>query len=345
MAHAGHARTGRGAGRSPREFHECDSLPDRFGRMPQPLNLTRADFGGFVALSEMAARGRAGRGHAPIGCHRISPQVLPRPISTVCRGPNARGVCWRAVTTDHKPLTCNALFAAGHFTLPKWKAPNNALGTASALDYLGGHGGPLCLHLDRRQLSEELAMLVRKDLIEYQFDTFMDVENLDSGEFERMILSQIEVREHFIVLLQGGSLDRIGEDGDWLRREIAHALAHDRNVVPVIAHGFEFRRDLVLPPDVARLPSLNALPIQRGYFDEAMKRLRTRFLKMPSKPVARPRRTGWRSFMCGGMRHRRPASIARCMTRSTVSTAAPPMSEWGVMVTLCSTSSRGHCCV
>jgi hypothetical protein len=84
----------------------------------------------------------------------------------------------------------------------------------------------------RRQLSEQLALLVRMELTEHHFDTFVDLKNLDSGEFKRTILSQIEAREHFIVLLQPGSLDRIGEDDDWLRREIAHALAHDRNVVP-----------------------------------------------------------------------------------------------------------------
>jgi hypothetical protein len=140
----------------------------------------------------------------------------------------------------------------------------------------------------RRQLSESLALLIRKDLNEHRFDAFVDLENLDSGEFERKILSQIEAREHFIVLLQPGSLDRIREDDDWLRREIAHALAHDRNVVPVTANGFEFRRDLVLPSDVARLPSLNAVPIQPGYFDAAMERLRTRFLKKPPSPTAPP---------------------------------------------------------
>ncbi len=140
----------------------------------------------------------------------------------------------------------------------------------------------------RRQISEQLALLVRMELTEHRFDTFVDLENLDSGEFKRTILSQIEAREHFIVLLQPGSLDRIGEHGDWLRREIAHALAHGRNVVPVTANGFEFRPDLVLPPDVARLPQLNAVAIQPGYFDEAMERLRTRFLKMPSKPATPP---------------------------------------------------------
>jgi TIR domain len=65
----------------------------------------------------------------------------------------------------------------------------------------------------RRQVSESLALLIRKDLIEHRFDVFMDQESLASGELERAILSQIEAREHFIVLLQPGSLDRIGEEG------------------------------------------------------------------------------------------------------------------------------------
>jgi hypothetical protein len=139
----------------------------------------------------------------------------------------------------------------------------------------------------RRGLSELLAREVRKDLIEHGFDTFVDLENIDSGEFERVILGQIEAREHFIVLLEPGSLHQIGKDGDRLRREIAYALTHGRNVVPVTANEFEFRRDL-LPPDVARLATFNAVAIPPGYFDGAMERLRTRFLKVPSNPTARP---------------------------------------------------------
>ena len=134
----------------------------------------------------------------------------------------------------------------------------------------------------RRKLSEHLARSVNNYLIGHNYDTFMDLRNLDSGEFEQVILGQIETRQHFLVLLQPGSLNQIGKDGDWLRREIAHALTHRRNVVPVTADGFELRHDLALPPDIAKLPSLNAVPIPPGYFDEAMDRLRTRFLKMPS---------------------------------------------------------------
>ncbi len=99
---------------------------------------------------------------------------------------------------------------------------------------------------------------------------------------KQVILDQIEARQHFLVLLQPGSLSQIGKDGDWLRREITHALTHRRNVVPVTADGFELSHDLALPHDISKLPSFNAVPIPPGYTDEAMDRLRTRFLKMPS---------------------------------------------------------------
>ena len=160
--------------------------------------------------------------------------------------------------------------------------PNTPAHGARWLRGTRARGGRSVFISYRRKLSEMLARSVNNDLIEHRYDTFMDLENLDSGEFERVILSQIEARQHFVVLLEPGSLDQIGMDGDWLRREIAHALAHGRNVVPVAHKGFEFRRDLVLPPDVAKLPSFNGVAIPPGYFDDAMKKLRTRFLKMPS---------------------------------------------------------------
>jgi hypothetical protein len=140
----------------------------------------------------------------------------------------------------------------------------------------------------RRQLSWPTAELIRKDLIKHDCDVFLDTKNLDSGEFDQRILREITARKHFIVLLEPGSLDRICEPGDWLRREIAHALCHGRNIVPVTANGFEFRPDLELPPDVERLPSLQAVRVttQSEYFNAAMKLLRKQFLKIPSNPTA-----------------------------------------------------------
>ena len=139
----------------------------------------------------------------------------------------------------------------------------------------------------RRDVSWAMAHLVRNDLVAHDFDVFMDVHGIDSGEFERVILREIEERTHFLVLLEPRSLDRISEPGDWLRREIAHALAHRRNVVPVLANGARMPRATDLLTDLGRLPSFNAVSVPHDYFAEAMQKLRERFLRPPA-PTPRP---------------------------------------------------------
>jgi hypothetical protein len=141
----------------------------------------------------------------------------------------------------------------------------------------------------RREVSWPLAQAVRGELVPHGFDVFLDTQNVDSGEFERVILREIERREHFLVLLEPRSLNRIADDGDWLRREIAHALAHGRNVVPLLANGARMPAPSDLPADLERLPSFNAVSVPHDYFAEAMTKLRERFLCIPEPlPTAGP---------------------------------------------------------
>ncbi|MET0188491.1 MAG: hypothetical protein ABW212_05795 [Pseudonocardia sediminis] len=51
----------------------------------------------------------------------------------------------------------------------------------------------------RREVSWPLAQAVRGELVPHGFDVFVDTQNIDSGEFERVILREIERREHFLV--------------------------------------------------------------------------------------------------------------------------------------------------
>jgi hypothetical protein len=140
----------------------------------------------------------------------------------------------------------------------------------------------------RREVSWQLAHAVRGELVGHGFDVFMDTADLDSGEFERVILTQIEARPHFLLLVEARSFDRITEPDDWLRREITHALRHDRNIVPLLAGGCRLPRAAELPADVARLPSFNAVSVPHDYFTEAMQKLRERFLKPRTPPELDP---------------------------------------------------------
>jgi hypothetical protein len=134
-----------------------------------------------------------------------------------------------------------------------------------------------------------LALLVYKDLTQHGYDTFIDYESIDSGKFATVILNQIASRSHFISILAPGCLDRTTNPEDWLRREIEYAIDMQRNIVPLLFDGFSFEReDKYLTGKLVALKQYNGPTVPDGYFDEAMKKLRNRFLKQPARGAVRP---------------------------------------------------------
>jgi hypothetical protein len=132
----------------------------------------------------------------------------------------------------------------------------------------------------RRSLSSGTARAIFQALKAQGYDVFMDVESIDSGQFDAIILRQIAARMHFILVLQPGSLDRAVEPGDWLAREIQEAIRLKRNIVPILAEGFTFdSANVLLQGDLAQLPRYNGLNLYHDYFDGAIEKLTSRFLK------------------------------------------------------------------
>lgn len=135
----------------------------------------------------------------------------------------------------------------------------------------------------RRKTSAFIARAIFQELRNHDFDVFMDVESIDSGEFDTIILRQIPARAHFIFILTPGTLERCKNPGDWLLRELQRAIETGRNIVPIVLDGFDWG-DLqsYLPEDVAkRVGRQNAVNVYHEYFDAAMQRLRERHLKPP----------------------------------------------------------------
>ena len=132
----------------------------------------------------------------------------------------------------------------------------------------------------RRSTSKHLARSIFMDLREHGWDAFFDVNTIDSGAFDHIILNQIGARAHFVLVLSPGALERCAHEDDWLRREIEEAIRLKRNVVPIIEEGFSFEQELdYLPQNLHILSRYNALPLVHFYFDAAMEMLRNRFLK------------------------------------------------------------------
>jgi tetratricopeptide (TPR) repeat protein len=138
----------------------------------------------------------------------------------------------------------------------------------------------------RRSVSAFIARAIFLDLRYHGYDVFMDVESIDSGQFDTIILNQIAARPHFLVILTPGAVERCIEPEDWLRREVEHAMDLQRNIVPVTVNNFDFREsDKYLTGKLADLSRFNALDLPVEYFDAAMERLRTRFLRMPGHTI------------------------------------------------------------
>lgn len=136
----------------------------------------------------------------------------------------------------------------------------------------------------RRKVSSFIARAIFQDLRSNGYDVFMDVENIDSGTFDTIILNQIEARAHFLVILTPGTLNRCVNADDWLRKEIEHAMECERNIVPVLVNGFKFDKKVskFLTDKLEQLPRLNGLTLPHEYFEAGMERLRERFFKKPS---------------------------------------------------------------
>src|SRR5262245_39309055 len=142
-----------------------------------------------------------------------------------------------------------------------------------------------------RRTNVPWALAIYQHLTQHGFDVFFDYQSVASGDFEQVILESIKARAHFIVLLTPSALQRCGDPGDWLRREIETALATQRNIVPVMLEGFDFATPVLgkhLTDKLAGLKSYNALRVPAEYFDEAMVRLRDKYLNVPLDAVLHP---------------------------------------------------------
>jgi hypothetical protein len=131
----------------------------------------------------------------------------------------------------------------------------------------------------RRALAQELACQVFSNLTEHGYDVFMDAERVDDGGLEGAVGEQIASRQHFLVILAPKtSFGAEPVEQDRMRQEFAHAVSWNRNIVPVMAEGFDNHELDRLPADIAPLANRTGLRIYAEYFDAAMERLRERFL-------------------------------------------------------------------
>jgi len=126
----------------------------------------------------------------------------------------------------------------------------------------------------RRRVSWALARSVANSLQERGADVFIDIDDINEGRFADIIETSIEDADYFVPILAPTTLD-----SKWVRREIAHALTHDINIVPLLVEDFRFD-PTALSDDIQGLASHNAITVLPEFYEEAVNRLATRFLKL-----------------------------------------------------------------
>jgi tetratricopeptide (TPR) repeat protein len=135
------------------------------------------------------------------------------------------------------------------------------------------------------------AQAIYANLSQAGFNVFFDYKSIASGDFEQIILGSIRARAHFLVLLTPSALERCDNPDDWLRREIETALDEKRNIVPLFLEGFSFGSPSIaryLTGKLENLKKYNGLNVPAEYFDDAMRRLREKFLNVALDTVIHP---------------------------------------------------------
>ena len=139
----------------------------------------------------------------------------------------------------------------------------------------------------RREGGYDTAKHLNDLLVRDGYKVSFDIDTLRNGDFDMQLLERIEQCKDFILIVDEHAFDRTLDPGfdpkkDWLRCELAHALKHNKNIIPVFLYGVDgFPENL--PDDIVGIVKKNGPEYNKYYFDEFYKKLKKRFLKSGNK--------------------------------------------------------------
>lgn len=135
---------------------------------------------------------------------------------------------------------------------------------------------PLVFLSYRRDPSWGQARCIADSLRDRGINVFMDVDSINEGKFAEVIQQAITHCNYFVPILAPTTLD-----SEWVVREISHALEHSRPIIPLLVDGFRFDA-ATLPDSVQEIASHNAITVTHEFYDAAIERLATRFIRAAS---------------------------------------------------------------
>ncbi|MCL2281806.1 MAG: toll/interleukin-1 receptor domain-containing protein [Fibromonadales bacterium] len=138
----------------------------------------------------------------------------------------------------------------------------------------------------RRKGGYDTAKLLYDRLRMDGYSVSFDIDTLVNGNFDVELENRVKECKDFLLVLSPGIFDRFFDtnpeydpENDWVRREIACALAENKNIVPLVLEGFTFPK--TLPDNVKGITRKNALDLNQKYFEAAYEKMKSFLISKP----------------------------------------------------------------
>ena len=127
----------------------------------------------------------------------------------------------------------------------------------------------------RRENGFLMAQVIHDRLLERGIKTFLDLEELRSGDFNEALYAAIESSPNFIVILPPNALTRCKNEKDWLRKEIIHAVKNNKKIIPVLYDNFKWPThwNENIPEEVRFLEKCNGVKSSQDYLGAMIDKL------------------------------------------------------------------------
>ena len=143
----------------------------------------------------------------------------------------------------------------------------------------------------RREGGYDTAKHLNDLLVRDGYRVSFDIDTLRNGDFDIQLLSRIESCKDFILIVDKNAFARtldptFDPKKDWMRCELAHALKHNKNIVPIFLYGVDSFPDN-LPDDIVSVVKKNGPLYDRYYFDAFYDKLKRMYLESTPNNIAK----------------------------------------------------------
>lgn len=120
----------------------------------------------------------------------------------------------------------------------------------------------------RHDGGQYLALLLFNCLRARGISVFWDKKSLRSGRFDVQLYKEIEESANVLVILSAGCVERLQEEGDWVRKELSYAFKNEKQVLKVAMEGVEYlTEEEKLPEEIEQLAKVHCIEANVAGFD------------------------------------------------------------------------------